>query len=388
MPDVAATPRRFGERLSRFGERLRSLPPLAVDTGIAVVCYAATVVFPIRLHDGTWWVYALAALATLPLVWRRRFPMMVAAAVGVGTTWLSLADKIDWIPYGSLVATYTFASLSPPVWRLLAAVVTAAGVSVSLLVPGKSLVAVAIVGIPFVTAYALGTGARARRDRIAMLEERGRRLAEEHAAAAARESERIARDMHDILAHSISLIVVQAEAGPVVVRSEPERAVAAFGAIADTGREALTQLRRTLGLLRSDGADREPQPDLDALPALVARARESGLEASLDEYGDRRPVPAELALAAYRIVQESLTNTLKHADASHVSVRLGWRDTALCVEVSDDGRGPRAAAGDGHGLIGMRERVSACGGRLTTGERVDGTGFRVFATLPLAAGNA
>lgn len=381
MRAPAAVPR-------RFGAVLRSVPPFAVDAGIAVVCYAATVVFPIRLHDGTWWVYALAALATLPLAWRRRFPIAVCFTVGVGTTWLSLTDKIFEIPYGQLVATYTFAALCSLAWRLAAVATTVVGVCVSLLVPGKPLLSVALVAIPFVAAYALGTSARARRDRIAMLEERGRRLDEEHAAAADRERARIAREMHDILAHSISLIVVQAEAGPVAVRSDPSRAEAAFDAIADTGREALAQLRRTLGMLRSHGIDRVPQPDLEALPALVAGARESGLVTSLHENGGRRPVPAEVALAAYRIVQESLTNTLKHAAASRVSVRLDWRDAALDVEVSDDGRGPSPnTGGGGHGLAGMRERVGACGGNLTAGRGPDGSGFRVFATLPLVAGD-
>lgn len=160
-----------------------------------------------------------------------------------------------------------------------------------------------------------------------------------------------------------------------------------FDAIADTGRDALTQLRRTLGVLRSGEAGREPQPDLDALPALVARARESGLTTSLREHGDRGPVPAEVALAAYRIVQESLTNTLKNAAATHLSVRLDWRDAVLDVEVSDDGRGSGPDPGSGgHGLVGMREGASSCGGTLTTGRRADGTGFRVFATLPLPSG--
>ena len=235
-------------------------------------------------------------------------------------------------------------------------------------------------------AYALGTGARARRDRIAMLEERARRLAQAHDAAVARERERIAREMHDVLAHSVSLIVVQAEAGPVVVRSDPDKAEAAFDAIAATGRDALGQLRRTLGVLRSDGPARQPQPDLDDLPALVDQARRAGLEASLSERGDRRPVPAELALAAYRVVQESLTNTVRHAGARRVRVRLDWRQAALHVEVSDDGHGPAPDGHPGHGLVGMRERVTACGGDLRTGVGDGGVGFRVAAALPFPAG--
>jgi signal transduction histidine kinase len=223
-----------------------------------------------------------------------------------------------------------------------------------------------------------------------MLEERASRLAEAHEAAAARERARIAREMHDVLAHSVSLIVVRAEAGPVVMHSDPDRAEAAFDAIAATGRDALRQLRHTLGILRDDsgaGHDRidlAPQPGLDDLAALLDDARRAGLDASLTERGNRRTVPTELAIAAYRVVQESLTNTVKHAQARRVQVRLDWCDTALGVEVSDDGRGAKGSAGPpGHGLVGMRERVAACGGDLRTGASEDGVGFRVTATLPL-----
>ena len=217
-----------------------------------------------------------------------------------------------------------------------------------------------------------------------MLEERARRLTEEQAAAAARERERIAREVHDILAHSMSLVVVQAEAGPVVVRSDPAKAEEVFDTISITAREALAQLRRALGVLRSEGPTRQPQPDLDAVAPLVDGARRVGLAATLEEYGERRPVPADLSVTAYRIVQESLTNTVRHARAGQVRVRLDWRDAALRLEVSDDGRGPtRTGNSFGHGLIGMRERVDAAGGELSTGPGPDGVGFRVVATLPL-----
>src|SRR5262245_274868 len=349
----------------RLAGRLRAPPPAVVDAAIAVVCYLATVALPVKAATAQWWLFGLSGLASLPLVWRRRYPIVVTALVGAGTIGLALAGGLNEValPYGQLVATYTFASLSPPVWRLLGVAGTVAGIVVSVLVLGRGLSLIAITALPFAGAYALGTGARARRDRIAMLEERTRRLMQAHEAAAARERERIAREMHDVLAHSVSLIVVQAEAGPVVVRSDPDKAEAAFDAIAATGRDALAQLRGTLGVLRSDGPTRAPQPGLDDLPMLVDQARRAGLEASLAEHGDRRPVPAEMAVAAYRVVQESLTNTVRHARARRVRVRLDWHEAALRVEVSDDGRGPAAPGGySGHGLAGMRERVTACGG--------------------------
>jgi len=378
VPDPSVPPR-------RFADRLRALPPPMVDAAIAVVCYLATVAPPLKAATVQWWLFALSALASLPLVWRRRYPIAVTALVGAGTISLALAGGLNdvQLPYGQLVATYTFASLSPPTWRLLGMVGTVTGIIVSVLALGRGFSLVAITCLPFASAYALGTGARARRDRIAMLEERTRRLAQAHEAAAARERERIAREMHDVLAHSVSLIVVQAEAGPVVVRSDPDKAEAAFDAIAATGRDALGQLRRTLGVLRSDGPARQPQPNLADLPALVDQARRAGLEASLTEHGDRRPVPEELAVAAYRVVQESLTNTVRHARARRVRVRLDWQEAVLHVEVSDDGRGPAAPDGHGgHGLVGMRERVTACGGELRTRVGDGGVGFRLAATPP------
>jgi signal transduction histidine kinase len=374
--------------VTRYRRRLagwaRALPPLVVDAGIALGCYLTIVVMAIADQKAEWWVYLLAAGNVLPLLWRRRFPFTVAGVVGVFTTWQSLVGVVGQIPAAQLVATYTFAALCPPLLRLVAVLGTVAGVTVSI-VPNDEWLAFGPVGIMFAVAYALGTSARARRDRIAMLEERARRHAEEQDAAAIRERERIAREMHDILAHSMSLVVVQAEAGPVAVRSDPAKAEEVFDTISTTAREALAQLRRALGVLRSAEPGRMPQPDLDALPSLMERVRQAGLAATLEEDGERRPVPADLAATAYRIVQESLTNTVKHAQARQAWVRLDWRGGALRLEIRDDGRGP-VGNGDrdgGHGLVGMRERVAAAGGELTTSAGADGTGFRVTATLPL-----
>jgi signal transduction histidine kinase len=346
------------------------------------VCYLATVAVPAKAARGHWWLFVLAAVACAPLLWRRRYPVAVTAVVGAGTVGLALTGGLSNLPYGQLVATYTLADLAPPVWRLLGLAATATGIVALTVSSGASPSLVGVAAVPFAGAYALGTGARARRDRIAMLEERASRLAEAHRAAASRERERIAREMHDVLAHSVSLIVIQAEAGPVVVHSDPDKAEAVFDAIAATGRDALGQLRRTLGILRADGLDLAPQPGLDDLPALLDDARRTGLDASLTSHGDPRPLPPELAVAAYRVVQEALTNTVKHARARQVRVLLDWREAALGVEVTDDGRGPDGGP-PGHGLAGMRERVASCGGELWTGPAAGGAGFRVTAVLPL-----
>ncbi|MFL6073704.1 MAG: sensor histidine kinase [Mycobacteriales bacterium] len=357
--------------------RLRELPPLAVDAGITLAVAAATTVSAALPAQSRWWVPFAAALASVPLLWRRRAPVTTLAVLGTGTTALALIGALPPIPYGVLVGTYTVAALSPPLLRLLAMTIETVCVVISLVVPHDDPAAYGYVGMAFVTAYALGADARARRARIVALEE-------ERAAVAERERTRIARDMHDIVTHAVGLMVVQAEAGPLVVRTAPDQAVAAFEAIAGAGRDAIVQLRRIVGALRSgeDGAELAPQPGLAAVPELVERARRAGLDATLSVDGPARPVPADVDIAAYRIVQESLTNTIRHAGAKAVAVRLAWADGTLMVAVRDDGRGAARLVA-GHGMIGMRERVAACGGTLTAGAAPDGpAGFLVSATLP------
>lgn len=369
--------------------RVSMLPPLVVDVAVAAVCLLATVALPVRVvRDGGWPLVVLAVLVSAPLVWRRRQPVIVAAAVGAGTLGLAAIGVLGSspLPYGQLVATYTVALLAGPVWRLLVAAGTAAGVLVAVLVlldQGPAMLGLA--GLPFVVAHGLGVGGRARRDRIGRLEERTRRLADAQEATAAGERARIAREIHDIVAHSVSLMVVQAETGIVRAAGEP-RTTQTFTTIADTGREALAQLDRALGVLRDERVARSPEPGLAELPTLVQRARDAGLDANLTESGARRPVPADLAAAVYRLVQEAVTNTVRHAAATQVTVSLAWHADVLEVSVDDDGHGPaRHGGGSGRGLIGMRERVHAFGGDLTTGAGAGGVGFRVAATLPITS---
>jgi signal transduction histidine kinase len=202
----------------------------------------------------------------------------------------------------------------------------------------------------------------------------------------ATERARIARDMHDVLAHAVSLMIVQAEAGAVVVRSSPERAEKALDAIAGAGRDAMVQLRRTLGMLKEDQDTgvRTPQPTLAAIPALIDQVRETGVVASFTASGVQRALPPDTEVAAYRIVQEALTNTLKHAAARTVTVALDWGDE-LIITVRDDGSGAGALdiAGAGSGLIGIRERAAACGG--SADARAGADGFTVTASLPVTA---
>jgi signal transduction histidine kinase len=348
---------------------------ILIDATIAAGVCAATV---LPLVGDRWWVLVFAVLASVPVFWRRRAPLAVMAVVGSATTVLALAQGIPRLPYGALVGAYTLTMLSSPVLLRPAIVITSAAVVLSFVIPQERISDFAFVGMAYVTAVALGMGARARHAQVVALEEQARTRGEE---AAARERVAIARDMHDILTHSVGIMVVQAEAGPLVMRTDPVRAEAAFDAIAETGRGAILQLRRALGTLRSE--DGVARPGIDSLRDLIARTRQSGLKVRLQQDGRRSTVPPDVDIAVYRIVQESLTNTIKHAAAHEVLVRLHWAESALQVQVSDDGRGPRPGPKEGHGMIGMRERVMACGGTLRTGPGPAGAGFAVFATLPI-----
>ncbi|KAB8187901.1 sensor histidine kinase [Microbispora catharanthi] len=362
---------------------MRRVPPTVVDAVLAIGCFLSIMIMAVLNHRLEWWVAALAAMNTLPLLWRRRFPLLVSTVTGIGTGALFLTDSMGGIPAASLIATYGLASLSPPARMLTGVLGTIAGFASAAVLQHHQPLSYGPTAAAFVVAYALGTGARARRDRIAVLEERARRLAEEREVAAVRERERIAREMHDIVAHAMSLVILQAEAGPVALRTDPAKAERIFDTISTTTRDGLSQLRRVLLALRSEEAERHPQPGVESLPSLIEGVRQAGLDATFEERGEPRPCRSDLAVTVYRIVQEALSNTIKHAEATRVRVRITWRDDALDLEVHDDGRGVSGERGQvGHGLIGMRERVAVAGGRLVTGS--DGTGFRVAANLPLA----
>ncbi|GIH25856.1 two-component sensor histidine kinase [Acrocarpospora phusangensis] len=346
----------------------------ALDGALAVGVTLATL-GPLLLPDPKpWWIIGLGLAASAPVWWRRRAPLLVAVVVGAAMSIMVMWEK-PFLPFGPLLAVYTIADLSPT-WKRLAAIpAIVAAVGASLVLPGENAETFRLMGTAFVAAYALGTSVRASRSRAAELAERARRREQEQIAGVAEERTRIARDMHDIVTHSVGLMVVQAEAGPVVVRSDPDKAEAAFAAIADTGRSALTELRGLLTALRSPG---EPlsQPRLANLPALLER---SGLDVESGTTGNPRPVAESVEAAVYRIVQEALTNVRKHAGVHAARVTLTWRET-LTVEIADDGRGP--AGGTGYGLAGMRERAAACGGTLSAGPGRDG-GFSVKAAFPL-----
>ncbi|MEV7534979.1 sensor histidine kinase [Streptomyces hydrogenans] len=358
--------------------------PWAVDAGLALLVQAAvTMPFvvprPPELEPATWSAYGLTALTVLPLVWRRRAPMAVLLAVLATSALyrLALEGPGQPLPYQGLLCVYTIAVLAPAWQRAVTAGLLLVAVPVSVWLNTQSARELTFSLFVFAAAYVLGrlTDARQRAHLV------------EAERAAARERARIAREMHDILSHAVSLMIVQAEAGPVAVRRAPERAEAAFEAISATGRDAMDQLRRMLGVLRDEdsGDGRSPQPDLAELPALLDRVRAGGLDVRYETSGGLAGLPAPLAATAYRIAQEALTNTVRHARARTATVRIDRSGALLTVLVRDDGRGPRTAPGRaaGHGLAGMRERAAAHGGTATAGPGPDGRGFEVRAELPV-----
>jgi signal transduction histidine kinase len=373
--------------------RVNILNPSRTDMAIAVVVVVVTVTPAVVPHRQPWWFVVLAALMSVPVLWRHHAILTVGAIVGAATTILAIAAQsrphsatlLLLLPYGVLVCTYTFAAHDLSSARRAGGIAgLAVGVAVSLIVPHEDLETYRYLVTAIIAAYALGVGVRARRAVREAERERERRVREERAAAVERERTRIARDMHDIVTHSVGIMVIQAETGPLVVRDHPERAEAIFETIAAAGRDAIGQLRLILGALRGSdtggpGLGRGPQPGLDALPALLDNARRTGLDASADVRGEPRHLPADVDITAYRIIQEALTNTIRHAGARTVRVRLSWSDGTLEIEVIDDGRGTRELQ-EGHGMIGMRERVTARGGRLAV--RPGNPGFTITATLP------
>jgi signal transduction histidine kinase len=341
--------------------------------------------------------YGLALLHTLPLAARRRFPgPVLALCVASGLAVAALGVSPVVLGPAIVVAVYSVAAYGDrwvPLAGLAAAELGAAAVQ---LTPGRfQALTVVSNGLVIGAAWLVGHFVGGRRDHISRLErtaELERTRAELARRAVAEERLRLARELHDVVAHAISVIAVQSGVGAHVAGTQPEEAAKALVAIEATSRAALTELRRLLGVLRQEGEPEgslAPVPGLADLDGLLAEVAKAGLAVKLRVEGTPSPLPAGVDLSAYRIVQEALTNVVKHAGPARAQVVIGYRDHEVTVEVIDDGRGVTAPTGDGqarvgHGLIGMRERVQAFGGDLEAGPRPGG-GFRVAARLPLGA---
>jgi signal transduction histidine kinase len=341
--------------------------------------------------------FSAALIACVPF--RRLAPVAVFAAVGViCLTQLALLDHIVAGDVVALIALYTVVAYGPG--TVVGAAATACTVAGALLAAVRwhdqagqaSTLDVAFSTIASsLLAASLGAWRRSRRDQLAALEERNRLLAIERdqqaAVGAAIERARIARELHDVIAHSLSVIVVQADGAAAGAEQRPGAAVAALRTIGDTGRDALAQMRRLLGVLRGDerAPDMAPQPGAAELGALLAQVVRAGLPAALSVQGEERPLERTVDVTLYRVVQEALTNVLKHAgDVTRVEVVLRYGEDAVELVVRDDGLGSHALGdGRGQGLAGMRERVELQNGTLNAGPRGSG-GFQVSAVIPAA----
>jgi signal transduction histidine kinase len=336
----------------------------------------------------------LVAFTALPIALRRYRPVAVLAITTGAGVLLSIFTTHAQFPVGVLVALYTVASRCERPVSIRAAEWVALPIVVAVIADnglhaGRAIPELAV----FAIAWVLGDNIRTRRAYLAELEARAARLEREREERDERavndERARIARELHDVIAHNVSVMVVQASAGEELFDTDPGRARESLSAVASTGRAALAELRRLLGVIRAEEADGaaasyRPQPGIAYLDELVRQVRETGLAVELSVIGEPRELPEGIGLCAYRIVQEALTNTLKHAHASEAQVSVRYGADALELQVLDDGRGAPAVNGEssGHGLIGMRERVGLFGGELTARPR-PGEGFEVRARLPL-----
>jgi signal transduction histidine kinase len=343
-------------------------------------------------------VFAIAV--AVPLVVRRRWPAHVLAAVFVvQAVWISAYYRGHQPPFEpfatGVVACFALGMHSDRrTLRIGLAVfaVATAGAAVSLATGGTRIGDALPTVVWWLGAVGIGRLLRERESLVELLGERAARLERERerdmAQAAMEERTRIARELHDVIAHSVSLMVVQAGAERRLLEPDQQRTSEVFETIEGAGREALGELRRLLGILRarSEPSRLTPQPGLAGLPELVDENRRAGQAIDFEEAGEPVTLPTGLDLAAYRILQEALTNARKHAPGAPTAVSLRWSDTALEIEVvntndSGDGDGDGSGNGTGHGLIGMRERASLYGGRVDAG-RTSG-GFRVHALLPI-----
>ena len=378
------------KRLGRQGAIDIAIAATLAITGIAEVWASSA------FDDDPRALLTLAVLAmTLPLVFRRRWPLPVLVATLFWATVTGAAwDLFDDAAVGMgvlLVAAYAVAAYRELRRAAIGGATLLAWGAAAMVwddVPFGDYLFVAIIlgGV-----WAAGRTVRSRRQLAVALADKNVLLEHEQEArakqAVAEERTRIARELHDVVAHSVSVMVVQAGAERRSLGDDRPATREALEAIEQTGRQALTEMRRLLGMLRKDDDELAlaPQPSMEHLELLVSQVREAGMPVELEVEGEPEPLPAGVDLSAYRIVQEALTNALKHAGPARALVRVRYRRDELELEILDDGPGPAADATNGaggHGLIGMRERVSMFGGDLAAGER-SGGGYSVHARLPL-----
>ena len=384
--------------MNRATATLVRLRPELLDWAIVAVLSVGTVVgwATDRAHQPAW-ALPLDLAACLALGWRRSRPLPVLALIVAVDVVQIVADvPANTLIYVTLIAIYSVAAYATRRRAVVALLGTYVCIFGALLSPAASIEGGILTATAFMAVAAVfGDNVRTRRAYLAAVEERAARMERErdtHAAmAAAAERTRIAREMHDVVAHSLSVMVAQADGAGYIIDTAPEQARRAIATVAETGRLALTEMHRLLGVLRSTDVEEErsPQPGVDQLDALIARTQSAGLPVTLSVQGSPVRLSPGLSLTVYRIVQEALTNTLKHAGpAVTATVQLRYLDDDVEIEVTDNGHlAARPQPGQtntdgGHGLAGMRERTAVYGGNLTAGP-ADGTGWRICARLPV-----
>jgi signal transduction histidine kinase len=387
--------RQLGERLWRLAQRYWFDAVILAALGIALASAVA------RQHhkdgpQGPLWFDVLAVVAfTTPLFARRRFPVGSLLAVGIVIGSSTFVDgrliSDDFVTFLIGIALVVLFGMRPARWQSLAGLAFVIGVGVLVVVNdpighnGDFAWNTMIFSIAWIVGFAIG-GKLRETDEAKERATRAEREREEQARlAVSDERARIARELHDVVGHSVSVMTVQASAVRRLLSPDQEKQREALLVVEQTGREALAEMRRMVGVLRrpEEAPALAPQPSLEHLNKLVDHAREAGLPVELRIEGEPEPLPAGVDLTAYRLVQEGLTNALKHARAQHAEVLIRYSDGQVELTVSDDGPGGGDGEKGGHGLVGMRERVSVYGGELETGPRPEG-GYRLRARLPIA----
>lgn len=385
-------------RVSRLWHRARRTNPWVLDALIATALMAVSVPAlwftgaGTRYREPSAFAVVLTVLGVVPYYFRRHAPLVALVAASVPLVLLSgLEYRVDGLAQGLVIATYTVGAYCEGRRRVVGAAWVSGGLFVAFLTSTDFDAAdLFFNGAVYAAAFLFGVAVQSRRLYTQQLEERAslleREREEEAKRAVAHERLRIAQELHDVVAHSMGVIAVQAGVGAHVIDADPTEAKKALDAISRTSRSTLTEIRRMLGVLREDGtAQYEPAPGLAELDRLVRDVRAAGVEVDVEVDGAGHDVPPGVDFSAYRIVQEALTNVLKHAGPARAQVRIAYEPGALRLEVVDDGRGVNGRAGDGgHGLLGMRERVAVYGGSFEAGPRTGG-GFRVAARLPYGA---
>lgn len=391
----------MGSRV-KYGRAVRRLRLLASDYGLhgLIVMGAIAGAFEVfsdqALRTPLWFAVPANATVVLPLLARRSYPFAAPAAVWLSAAMFSSVDgrliaSSANIYVAGVVASVLLGNQRDARQAALGLAIVVGGATIvvyndPLRTVGEFVSVPLLFAIVWVAGYALRTrtaqaeAADARAERLAHERERDAQI------AVADERVRLARELHDVIGHSVSVMTVQASAVRRLLKPEQHREREALVTVEQTGREALAEMRRLVGVLRNpeEVPSLAPQPSLSYIDRLLEHARETGLSAEAVVEGDPVPLPGSIDLTAYRLVQEGLTNTIKHAKAHRAKVNVRYRRDCVEVEVCDDGRGVRGASdAGGHGLLGMRERVSLYGGELEAGPRHEG-GYRLWARLPVA----